>query len=398
MSTEADSHSSAFNLDPPVPLNVSKAYSIEDLRRAAQRRLPKAIFDFFDGGAEDEITLRDNRAAYQRVRLMPKVLTDVSTIDTSTDILGQRAQLPMAIAPTGAVGFGWRGGDIAIARAAAAAGIPYTLSSTATASIEQIANAAPGRLWFQAYILRNKPFLQTLIDRAQAADYEALVITVDLPVGGKRERDFRNDFSVPFRFTPKNLLDFARHPGWLSDIVRFGMPVMENLIGLESKATNATAIASSVGRNYDPSFNWEGLQKIRDGWPRKLIVKGILSPDDALRVAAMGCDAVVVSNHGGRQLDGAVATFDALPGVVKAIDGRIPVLLDGGVRRGSDIFKALAMGAQGVMLGRATLYGASAAGEPGASRALAILKDELVRTMQLCGVRSTGDANASFMF
>nr|WP_231374607.1 MULTISPECIES: alpha-hydroxy acid oxidase [unclassified Polaromonas] len=379
-------------------MNVSKAYSIEDLRRAAQRRLPKAIFDFFDGGAEDEITLRDNRAAYQRVRLMPKVLTDVSTIDTSTDILGQRAQLPMAIAPTGAVGFGWRGGDIAIARAAAAAGIPYTLSSTATASIEQIANAAPGRLWFQAYILRNKPFLQTLIDRAQAADYEALVITVDLPVGGKRERDFRNDFSVPFRFTPKNLLDFARHPGWLSDIVRFGMPVMENLIGLESKATNATAIASSVGRNYDPSFNWEGLQKIRDGWPRKLIVKGILSPDDALRVAAMGCDAVVVSNHGGRQLDGAVATFDALPGVVKAIDGRIPVLLDGGVRRGSDIFKALAMGAQGVMLGRATLYGASAAGEPGASRALAILKDELVRTMQLCGVRSTGDANASFMF
>jgi (S)-mandelate dehydrogenase len=398
MSTEADSHFPAFNLDPPVPLNVSKAYSIEDLRHAAQRRLPKAIFDFFDGGAEDEITLRDNRAAYQRVRLMPKVLTDVSTIDTSTVILGQRAQLPMAIAPTGAVGFGWRGGDIAIARAAAAAGIPYTLSSTATASIEQIANAAPGRLWFQAYILRNKPFLQTLIDRAQAAEYEALVITVDLPVGGKRERDFRNDFSVPFRFTPKNLLDFARHPGWLSDIVRFGMPVMENLIGLESKATNATAIASSVGRNYDPSFNWEGLQKIRDGWPRKLIVKGILSPDDALRVAAMGCDAVVVSNHGGRQLDGAVATFDALPGVVKAIDGRIPVLLDGGVRRGGDIFKALAMGAQGVMLGRATLYGASAAGEPGASRALAILKDELVRTMQLCGVRSTGDANASFMF
>lgn len=381
-----------------MPLNVSKAYSIEDLRLCAQRRLPKAIFDFFDGGAEDEVTLRDNRAAYQRARLVPRVLTDVSAIDTSTDIFGRRAQLPMVIAPTGAVGFGWRGGDIAIARAAAAAGIPYTLSSTATASIEQIANAAPGRLWFQAYILRNKPFLQSLIDRAQAADYEALVITVDLPVGGKRERDFRNHFSVPFRFTPKNLLDFARHPGWLSDIIRFGMPVMENLVGLETQATSATAIASSVGRNYDPSFNWEGLQKIRDGWPRKLIVKGILSPDDALRVAAMGCDAVVVSNHGGRQLDGAVATFDALPGVVKAVNGRIPVLLDGGVRRGSDIFKALATGAQGVMLGRATLYGASAAGEPGASRALAILKDELIRTMQLCGVRSTGDANASNMF
>jgi (S)-mandelate dehydrogenase len=272
------------------------------------------------------------------------------------------------------------------------------LSSTATASIEQIAKAAPGRLWFQAYILRNKPFLEALIQRAHAADYEALVITVDLPVGGKRERDFRNDFSVPFRFTPKNVIDFMQHPTWLASIIRHGMPVMENLIGLDAQATSSTAIASSVGRNYDPAFNWDGLQKIRDDWPRKLIVKGILSPDDALRVVNMGGDAVVVSNHGGRQLDGAVATFDALPGVVQAVKGRIPVLLDGGIRRGSDVVKALACGAQGVMLGRATLYGASAAGEPGASRAIAILKDELVRTMQLCGVCSTHDIDASLLF
>ena len=379
-------------------MNVSKDYSIEDLRRAAKRRLPRAVFDFFDGGAEDEVTLRDNQAAYQRTRLVPKVLTDVSSIDTSTLLLGKHAALPMAIAPTGAVGFGWRGGDIAIARAAVAAGIPYTLSSTATASIEQIANAAPGRLWFQAYILRNKPFLAGLIERARVAEYEALVITVDLPVGGKRERDFRNDFSVPFRFTPRNIFDFAQHPGWLASIIRHGMPVMENLVGLDAQATNSTAIASSVGRNYDPGFNWDGLQKIRDTWPRKLIVKGILGPADAVRVAAMGCDAVVVSNHGGRQLDSAVATLDALPGIVRAVNGSIPVLLDGGVRRGSDVFKALAMGAQGVMLGRATLYGAAAAGEPGASRALAILKDELVRTMQLCGARSVGEAHASLLF
>ena len=381
-----------------MPHTIAKAYSIDDLRLSAKRRLPRAIFDFFDGGAEDEVTLRDNEAAYKRVRLVPRVLTDVSVIDTSTLILGQRAELPFAIAPTGAVGFGWRGGDVAIARAAVAAGIPYTLSSTATASIEQIAKAAPGRLWFQAYILRNKPFLKALIERARAADYEALVITVDLPVGGKRERDFRNDFSVPFRFTPKNIWDFMQHPQWLSSILRHGMPVMENLVGLEAQATNATAIASSVGRNYDPGFNWEGLQKIRDSWPRKLIVKGILGPDDAVRVANMGCDAVVVSNHGGRQLDGAVATFDALPAVVRAISGRIPVLLDGGVRRGSDILKALALGAAGVMLGRATLYGASAAGEAGASRAIAILKDELSRSMQLCGVRSTGEADAALVF
>ena len=290
--------------------NISKAYSIADLRRAAQRRLPRAVFDFFDGGAEDELTLRDNEAAFKRLRLLPKVLSDVSKIDTSTHLLGARASLPLAIAPTGAVGFGRRGGDINIARAAAAAGIPYTLSSTATASIEQIANAAPGRLWFQAYILRNKPFLDALIERARAADYEALVITVDLPVGGKRERDFRNDFSVPFRFTAKNAIDFALHPRWLSSILRHGMPVMENLVGLDTKAVSATAIASSVGRNYDPSFNWDDLQKIRDHWPRKLIVKGILHPADAVRVATMGCDGVVVSNHGGRQLDGAVATLD----------------------------------------------------------------------------------------
>ena len=379
-------------------VKASKAYSIEDLRRSAQRRLPRAIFDFFDGGAEDEKTLRDNAAAYQRRRLMPRVLTDVSAIDTSAVILGRPAALPIAIAPTGAVGFGRRGGDIAIARAAVAAGIPYTLSSTATASIEQIADAAPGRLWFQAYILRNKPFLASLIERARAADYEALVITVDLPVGGKRERDFRNDFSVPFRFTPKNMLDFAQHPRWLSDIIRYGMPVMENLVGLETQSTNASAIASSVGRNYDPSFNWDSLQKIRDSWPRKLIIKGILNPQDALRVADMGCDALVVSNHGGRQLDGAVATLDALPAIVQATQGRIPVLLDGGIRRGADVFKALALGAQGVLVGRATLYGVSAAGEAGASRALTILKDELIRTMQLCGTPTVGAIDSSFIF
>ena len=376
---------------------VSRVFSIEDLRGAARRRTPRAIFDFFDGGAEDELTLADNQAAFRRRRLLPRVLTNVSMMDTGVQLLGAASRLPLAVSPTGAVGFGWRGGDVAIARAAVAAGIPYTLSSAATASIEQVAKAAPGRLWFQAYILKNKPFLDGLIARALAADYEALMITVDLPVGGKRERDFRNHFSVPFRFTARNLLDFARRPGWLLDILRHGMPVMENMVGLEMQAKNATAIASSVGRSYDPAFDWSSLQKIRDNWPRKLIVKGILRPDDAARVAAMGCDALVVSNHGGRQLDGAVATLDALPRVVQAVQGRIPVLLDGGVRRGSDIFKALALGASGVMVGRATLYGAVAAGEPGASRALAILQDELVRTMQLCGARSVAEITVDLL-
>ena len=377
---------------------ANAAYSIADLRLAAQRHLPRALFDFFDGGAEDELTLADNLAAFQRLRLLPRVLRDVAHVSTRTTLLGGPSVLPLAIAPTGGVGYGRPGADIAIARAAVAAGVPYTLSSTGTASIEQIANAAPGRLWFQAYILRNKPFLHALIERARVAEYEALMITVDLPVGGKRERDQRNGFSVPFQLNRKNALDFARHPAWLWDIARHGVPVMESLRGLEGSATDASTLASSVGRNYDQSFDWDALQKMRDHWPRKLIVKGVLHPADALRLALLGVDAIVVSNHGGRQLDGAVATLDALTAILQAVQGRVPVLLDGGIRRGSDIVKALASGAQGVLLGRATLFGALAGGEAGAARVLAILQDELVRTMQLCGVTGVEQIDAGLLF
>ena len=370
---------------------TAQAHSIGELRERAKRRLPRAVFDFFDGGAEDEETLRGNRAAYESVRLVPKVLVDVSRIDTSTSILGVPSSLPVAIAPTGGVGFGWPGGDIAIARAAAKNGIPYCLSTSATASIESIASEAPGRLWFQAYIFKRREFTMQLIERARVCGYEGVMITVDLPVGGKRERDFRNDFSLPFRYTMRNLLDFASRPGWGLGIARHGMPVMENLIGYTQEAISASGLASVAGRNYDPSFDWDGLNTIRDAWPGKLIVKGVVRPQDAERLAAMGCDAVVVSNHGGRQLDGGLASLEALPAVVRAAGSRIPVMVDGGIRRGAHIVKALALGAQAVLVGRATLYGAAAAGEPGALRALEILREEFVRTMQLCGVRTVGE-------
>lgn len=361
-------------------------YSIADLRLRAKKRLPKAVFDFFDGGAEDELTLKRNIAAFQDQRFVPKILNDVSKIDHQATILGQMSSMPCAIAPTGAVGFGWHRGDIAIAKAAAAFQIPYCLSTTATASIEQIAKHAPGRLWFQAYILKDQDHFYRLIQRAQDAQYEALMITVDLPVGGKRERDFRNDFSIPFRYTARNIYDFASKPLWALPMLIRGLPELENLIGLE-KHTNSTAqLSSSVGKNYDPSFNWDRLARIRDIWPRKLIVKGVLNPEDAIRLKQLGCDAIVVSNHGGRQLDGAIATLDALPAIVQAVQNEIPVYLDGGVRRGGDIVKAMACGAKGVLLGRATLFGALAAGEDGALRALEIMQDELKRTMQLCGV------------
>ena len=368
---------------------IADACSIADLRRLAQRRLPRALFDFYDGGAEDETTLRANREAFERCRLRPRVLVDVAQVDTSTTLLGAPAALPLAIAPTGAPGYGWPGADVAIARAAAAVGIPYSLSSSGTTSIEAIAREAPGRLWFQAYVLKDRGYFEHMIRRAESAGYEGLMITVDLPVGGKRERDFRNDFSIPFRFTPKNLVDFALHPRWAARIARHGMPAMQTLSGLAqtgSTTPSASAIASSVGRNYDPGFDWARLQQVRELWPRKLIVKGVAHPDDAVRLAGMGVDAVVVSNHGGRQLDGAAATLDLLPAVVAAARGRIPVLVDGGVRRGSDVIKALALGAQAVLVGRATLYGALAAGAPGADRALAILRDEIERGMRLCGL------------
>ncbi len=380
-----------MTLNSNLSSNISRAYSIADLRRLAQRRLPRALFDFYDGGAEDETTLRDNALAFERCRLRPRVLVDVAQIDASTQLLGAPSALPLAIGPTGAPGFGWPGADVAIAQAAAALGIPYSLSSSGTTSIETIAREAPGRLWFQAYVLRDRAYFEDMIRRAEGCNYEALMITVDLPVGGKRERDFRNDFSIPFRFTPRNVLDFALHPRWALRVARLGMPQMETLAGLARQAgssapPSASAIASSVGRNYDPSFDWTRLAQLRALWPRKLIVKGVAHPDDAARMVALGVDAVVVSNHGGRQLDGGAATLDLLPAVVAAVGGRVPVLLDGGVRRGTDVIKALASGAQAVLVGRATLYGAVAAGLPGAQRALDILRDEIERGMRLCGM------------
>nr|MBF0681586.1 alpha-hydroxy-acid oxidizing protein [Pseudomonas sp.] len=330
-----------------------EAHSIEDLRRAAKRLLPRLVFDFFDGGAESEHTLDENRNAFGRIAVLPKVLLDVSTVSTECEVLGGPSKYPMAIAPTGGVGYGRRGGDVAIAKAAAKFGIPYTLSTTATASIERIAEEAPGRLWFQAYVLKNREFLLKLIERAKVAEYEALVITVDLPVGGKRERDLRNGFRTPFRLGRKSIVDVALHPQWALALLRHGFPVNENLIGLQRDVASVASVAAAVGRNYDPSFDWSRLEEIRQIWPRKLIVKGVMRGDDANRLIAMGCDAIVVSNHGGRQLDGSAATLDALPAVVAAAAGRVPVFVDGGVRRGMDVFKARALGAQAVLLGRA---------------------------------------------
>jgi (S)-mandelate dehydrogenase len=376
---------------------LERAANIEDLRRLARSRLPRSVFDFFDGGAEDETTLRGNRAAFERRRLLPKVLVDVSRVDTGVELFGVRASLPMVIAPTGAIGAGRINADLMLARAARAAGIPHTLATPATNSIEEVAEQAGGRRWFQLYLLKKVDLRMQLVRRAQAAGCEALLVTVDLAVAGKRERDLRNDFAAPFRPTWRNSRDVLLKPAWLADMARHGIPDMKNLEGLVRSSTRMTDVAASVGRELDASFDWEQLKAVRDAWPGKLLLKGIVHPADAERAVAAGCDGVVVSNHGGRQLDGAAATLDALPGVVRAANGKLSVLIDGGVRRGVDLLKARALGAQAVLTGRATLFGVMAGGEAGATRAIDILGGEFARAMALCGVARATDIGADLL-
>ncbi len=385
-----------------MPNTLSRAFSTQDLERLARRKLPRAVFDFYAGGAEDEITLRANACMYQEIGLVPQVLSGVDKPDPACLILSQAASMPVVIAPMGAVGFGRRDGDICIARAAAKAGVPYVLSTTATTSIEHLAEAAGGRLWFQLYPLRDPAATAKLVARAHAAGYEALVLTADVPVGGKRERDLRNDFAMPFRYTARNLLDFASRPRWALEMLRYGIPPMPNLQDMAPQTTAASGVTSvasvaSVGREFDPAFNWADLAALRRQWPGKLVLKGILHADDAERAVQAGCDAVVVSNHGGRQLDGAIASLHALPRIRERVGDQLEVLVDGGVRRGSDIAKALALGANAVMVGRPALYGVCATGEPGAAQVLQILRDEFTRTLSLCGCPSAAALNPNLL-
>jgi (S)-mandelate dehydrogenase len=379
-------------------VSLDRAVNIEDLRALTRRRLPRAIFDFFDGGAEDEVTLRENRAAFERVRLLPKVLVNVAQVDMGTEILGRASRLPLAIAPTGGISAGRAGAELILARAAKAVGVPFTLATPAAFTLERVAEDVGGRLWFQLYAVRNVEFREKLISRARNAGYEALLVTVDLPVSGKRERDPRNGFHTPYSPSWRNSRDVIFKPAWLLEVLRNGLPGMAHFDGYQFSAPSGTDIVTAVGREMDAGLDWEALKRIRDLWPGKLLLKGVERPDDAEGAARVGCDGVVVSNHGGRQLDGALPTLEALPGIVSAVGNRIVVLLDGGVRRGVDILKARALGAQAVLTGRATLYGAMAGGEPGALRALEILATELERAMKLCGVRTIGEISPALIY
>jgi (S)-mandelate dehydrogenase len=364
------------------------AYDIADLREMARRRLPKGLFEFVDRGNGDEVALSNNRAAFERIKLNPRVLVDCSRRNQEITLFGNRYRMPIVIAPTGSAGLTWYEGEIALARAAAAAGIPFTLATGSMTALERVAEQAGGTLWFQVYMWPDRSLSQRLVERAKAAGYQALVVTVDTPVPPGREYNLRNGFTIPFRFTRRNVTDVLLHPRWLFGVlarylVTTGMPRYENY-PTEMKR-RITALPMGRSMMVTDSLTWDDLRQLRAMWPHKLIVKGVLHPQDAVFAADCGADAVIVSNHGGRAVDSTRAPLEILPEVAAAVGGRITVLVDSGFRRGADVVKALALGAKAVLIGRPTLYGTAAGGQAGAARAIEIFRDEVDRLLALIG-------------
>ena len=376
------------------------AYNIADLREIARRRLPKGLFEFVDRGTEDEVALRNNHAAFERIKLRPRTLVDVSGRSQAITLFGHELQMPIAIAPTGAGGLMWYEGEIALARAAAAAGIPCAVATGSMTAMEKIIEQAGGRLWFQLYMWPDRSLSHKLVERARAAGYEALIVTVDGAVAPNREYNLRNGYTIPFSFSRRNVTDVLMHPRWLLGVLaRYvlttGMPRYENY---PSEYKNRiTARPMGKARMVNDSVNWEDLRVLRKLWPHPLMVKGILSPADAILAADCGADGVIVSNHGGRNLDSSQAPFEVLPEIVDAVGSRLTVIVDSGFRRGSDVVKALALGAKAVLVGRPTLYGTAAAGEAGAARAIAIYREEIDRVLALIGCRSIAELNRDYV-
>ncbi len=361
------------------------AINIDDLRTLARKRLPRTIFEFIDGGSQDEISLRANRADFESYDMRPRVLTDISRRDQSTTILGEKCASPLILAPTGLAGILHRRGELSASRAAAAANVPYCLSTMATCSIEQIAEASNVTRWFQLYVLRDRGLTKTFIDRARATNCKALVLTVDTKMQGPRERDMRNGFTVPPKFTLRTILDFALHFRWLLDVGLGPKVTFRNFEDSNMRVKNAVTITQFIANQYDLSVNYKDLEWFKTTWGGPVAVKGILTGEDARRACDHGADAIIVSNHGGRQLDGAVSALRVLPEVVAAVGDRAEVILDGGVRRGSDVIKALCLGARACMIGRAWLYGLASGGEAGVARSLEILTNEIDLALALLG-------------
>jgi (S)-mandelate dehydrogenase len=375
--------------------NLDRCYNIFDLREVAKRRLPRGIFEYVDKGTEDGISLEENRAAFQRIKLRTRFLNDWSKRDLGTEIFGRRIELPFGIAPTGSSGLMWYRGEVELAKAAAAAGIPFTLATGALTSMEELTSAVPNaRKWFQLYPWEDEEGSYEMVARARDLNWEVLMVTIDQAPGRGREHNERNGYSFPFRPNVTAAVDMMMHPGWMWRVLRKylvneGMPT--NINFPERYRHTILDGKKRVRPKAFQAMTWEHIRKLRDFWPRKLVVKSILSGDQARAAVDAGADGVVVSNHGGRAFDSAVATIDILPEIVEAVGDRCTVMLDSGIRRGSDIVKALALGARMVLVGRATLYGTACGGQAGAARAIKILAGEMERTFGYVGARRVSE-------
>jgi L-lactate dehydrogenase (cytochrome) len=375
-----------FEADP-VARRLARAANVHDLRVMAQRRLPRGVFDYIDGGAEDEHTMGENSAAFRRIGFHPRVLAGVGAPDPTTTLLGRPLALPLVLAPTGFTRIADPAGELAVARAAARAGLPYTLSTLGTRSIEEVADVSDGRKWFQLYMFRDRGLCEEMVKRAAAAGYEALVFTVDLTVHGRRERDVRRGFELPPKIGLDTFLDGALHPGWTWQFVR-GEPIrFANVTGRHvGDGSTAVTLADYIAGQMDPGLTWRDVEWLRSVWDGPIVVKGIQTVADAKLAADEGVEAIALSNHGGRQLATAPAIVDLVAPVADAVGDRIEIICDGGVRRGSDIVKAVALGARACMAGRAYLYGLGAAGERGVDHVLTLFDADVRRTMALIGV------------
>jgi L-lactate dehydrogenase (cytochrome) len=377
----------------PVARRLARTASVADLRAIARRRLPRGVFDYIDGAAEDERTLAANSAAFAAVTFRPRVLRDVGQVDPSTTLIGRPLPLPLVLAPTGFTRIADPDGELAVARAAARAGLPYTLSTLSTRSIEEVAAASAGPRWFQVYVWRDRGLVKEMIGRAAAAGYEALVLTVDTAVLGRRERDVRRGFSLPPKIGLGTLVDGAVHPGWTwrflrSEPIRFANVQESAGVG---DGTTAVTLSDYVNTQFDPGLSWRDVEWMRSEWRGPLVLKGIQTVDDARLAAGAGVEAIALSNHGGRQLDSAPAPLDLVAPVADAVGDRLEIICDGGVRRGSDIVKAVALGARACMAGRAYLYGLGAAGERGVDHVLGLLDADVRRTMALVGASGVAE-------
>ena len=370
---------------------------IDDLRSAAKKRVAKAIFDYVDRGSYSEATLRANRADLEWLAFRQRVGIDVDRRSVRTTMLGREVAMPVALAPVGLTGLNWADGEILAARAADAFGVPYTLSTMSICSIEDVAQGFGKPFWFQLYVMRDRGFAASLIERAKAAKCSTLVLTLDLQIQGQRHQDLKNGLAVPPKLTLETFLDVLSKPSWALNVLRGKRKSFGNLEGRIPDAKSLTTLSQWIAGQFDPTLSWKDVEWVKKQWGGKLVIKGILDAEDAKIAASTGADAIVVSNHGGRQLDGAISSIRALPEIAAAVKGKTEVWMDGGIRSGQDVLKALPLGAHATLIGRAFAYGLGAMGEAGVTRALEIIQTELVVTMALCGIRNVREVDSNIL-